>query len=439
MNYEESINYLLSFTDYEKLPGIAYTAANYNLGRMEALLAPLGNPHLGTKTIHIAGTKGKGSTAAMVASVLDNAGYRTGLYTSPHLHIIRERARINGEMISEEDFASLVTEIEPVAAEINRKAESGQLTTFELLTAVVFTYFKRNRVDFQVLEAGMGGRLDATNVAKGDVCIITSISLDHTEILGDTVEKIAFEKAGIINPGSTVINFPQPQGVTGVIKSVCRDRNAVLIQVGRDIVWERSGGDIYFQSVKMVSRKETYFVKLPLPGDFQMENAAAAALTVETMAGMGYKITAENIINGINRVSWPGRMQILQEKPFIIADGAHNDYSMRRLVESIRKYFKSKNYLVILGTSVDKDIKGMAAELAGFADRIIVTRSTHPRAASSDKIRKAFAEYNLMVQVADDVPAAIALAQSEADNDDLILITGSLFIVGEAISYFNKP
>src|SRR4030043_2399878 len=209
MDYKQAEDYILSFTDYEKMPGIAYTAANYDLRRMEKLLQPLGNPHLGTKTVHIAGTKGKGSTAAMIAKVLTTAGYKTGLFTSPHLHTLRERIRINDTMISEADFAALVTKLKPIVEKINNESVYGELTKFEILTAVVFAYFKDSQVDFQVLEVGLGGRLDATNVAKADVCVITSLSLDHTEILGDTVAKIAAEKAGIIKPGCIVVSAPQ--------------------------------------------------------------------------------------------------------------------------------------------------------------------------------------------------------------------------------------
>src|SRR4030042_1636260 len=189
MDYRQAVDYILSFTDYEKIPGIPYTSANYDLRRMEKLLQPLGNPHLGTKTVHIAGTKGKGSTAAMISRVLIASGYKTGLFTSPHLHTLRERIRISDTMISEADFAALVTKLKPIVERVNNEAAYGELTTFEILTAVVFAYFKNSQVDFQVLEVGLGGRLDATNVAKADVCVITSISLDHTEILGNTVAK----------------------------------------------------------------------------------------------------------------------------------------------------------------------------------------------------------------------------------------------------------
>lgn len=438
MNYEEAVKYLLSFTDYEKLPGITYTAANYDLGRMEMLLKPLEDPHLGTRMVHIAGTKGKGSTAAMISGILIKAGYKTGLYTSPHLLSIRERARINWEMIPEEEFASIVTEIEPIAAEINHKAEKGLLTTFEILTAMVFTWFKRNSVDFQVIEVGLGGRLDATNVARGDICIISSISLDHTEILGDTVEKIAVEKAGIIKKGSTVVNFPQAGSVTALIRNICEQKNALLLQVGTDIIWERTGGDERGQSVRLKSKAGTYDIKLPLLGDFQMENAAAAVLAAEAVVKQGSRISKRQVIDGIASVNWPGRMQLLKSRPLVIADGAHNAYSMHRAIESIKKYFNCRRVTVILGTSIDKDIDGMAKELSSFTTDIIVTRSTHPRSAPVDAIKNSLAKYGVNAKEAESVPVALQKVLSGAAENDLFLITGSLFIVGEAINYFTK-
>ncbi len=438
MNFEEAVRYIQSFTDYEKLPGITYTAANYDLTRMEMLLAPLGNPHLGTKTVHITGTKGKGSTAAMISSILAKAGYKTGLYTSPHLQTIRERARIDGVMISEAEFASIVAEIEPVATEINRKAEKGVLTTFEILTAAVFTWFKRNKVDFQVLEVGLGGRLDATNVAHGDICIITSISLDHTEILGNTVEKIAVEKAGIIKEGSIVVNFPQPEGVTAIIREACKRKNARILQAGKDITWKRTGGDFSGQSAVFKSHAGTYQIMLPLLGDFQLENAGAAIMAAEAIAGMGIKISGKQIIDGIASVDWPGRMQILKVKPLVIADGAHNAYSMRRAVESIRRYFSFSRVTVILGTSVDKDIDGIARELSSLIPKVVVTRSAHPRAATAAALEKSMEKYGVHAEEAANVAGALQKVLSEAAENDLVLVTGSLFIVGEAINYFAQ-
>jgi len=438
MNYCQAEGYLLSFTDYEKIPGIAYTAANYDLRRMKKLLQPLGNPHLETKTVHIAGTKGKGSTAAMIAKVLTTAGYKTGLFTSPHLHTLRERIRINDTMISEADFAALVTKLKPIVEKVNKESAYGALTTFEILTAVVFAYFKNSRVDFQVLEVGLGGRLDATNVAKADVCVITSISLDHTEILGNTVAKIAAEKAGIIKQGCIVVSAPQASQAAEVIRRVCRQQGARLIQVGEDITWQKTGGDLHLQTLAVESKTGNYDLTIPLLGDHQLENAATALAALEALVYLGAKISTRDIVKGFSQVSWPGRLQILSREPTVVIDGAHNDYSMRKLVEATKKLFHYNKCFVIFGTSCDKDIAGMARELKSLADTIIITSSSHPRAASTAALTREFTKLDIKVDVIESVSKALSKALAAAQKTDLILITGSLFVVAEAIDYVIK-
>jgi len=438
MDYRQTEDYILSFTDYEKIPGIAYTSANYDLRRMGKLLQPLGNPHLGTRTVHIAGTKGKGSTAAMISQVLITAGYKTGLFTSPHLHTLRERITNNGTMISEADFAALVTKLKPIVEKVNKEAAYGELTTFEILTAVVFAYFKNSQSDFQVLEVGLGGRLDATNVAKADVCVITSISLDHTEILGDTVAKIAAEKAGIIKPGCIVVSSPQVSGAAKVIRRVCRQQGARLIQVGEDITWQKTGGDLHLQTLAVKGKTGNYDLTIPLLGDHQLENAATALATLEALVYLGTKISVQDIAQGFSQVSWPGRLQILSREPMVVVDGAHNGYSMRKLVEAIKNYFNCNRCFVIFGTSCDKDITGMAREVKALADTIIITSSSHPRAASTSTLTQEFTKLDMKVDVIESVSKALSKALAVAQKTDLILVTGSLFVVAEAIDYVVK-
>ena len=437
MDYRQAEDYILSFTDYEKIPGIAYTAANYDLRRMEKLLQPLGNPHLGTKTVHIAGTKGKGSIAAMVSQVLITAGHKTGLFTSPHLHTLRERIRVNGTMISEADFAAVVTRLKPIIEKINREAAYGELTTFEILTAVVFTYFRNSQVDFQVLEVGLGGRLDATNIASADVCVISSISLDHTDILGDTVAKIAAEKAGIIKPGCIVISSPQAKEAAEVIEQACKRQGARLIEVGKAVTWQKTGGDLRHQTLKVKGNTGDYDLSIPLIGDHQLENAAAALAAVETLVGLGVRVSAQDITRGFSQVSWPGRLEILNRQPMLVVDGAHNAYSMKKLAESLQKYFQYSRCTVIFGTSCDKDIPGMARELKALADEIIVTRSSHPRAASAAILAEEFSKLGIQVKISEGLPAALSQAMAAAKKTDLVLVTGSLFVVAEAIDNFN--
>jgi dihydrofolate synthase/folylpolyglutamate synthase len=438
MNYLQAEQYILSFTDYEKIPGVAYTPANYDLRRMEKLLQPIHNPHLGTKTVHIAGTKGKGSTAAMISQVLIASGYKTGLFTSPHLHTFRERIRINGTMISKADFAALVTKLKPIVEKINNESVYGKLTTFEILTAVAFAYFKNNDVDFQVLEVGLGGRLDATNVAKADVCVITSLSLDHTEILGDTVAKIAAEKTGIIKPESIVISAPQIKEAAAVIKQVCHEQQAKLIQVGKDVTWLKTGGNLYQQTLTVKGKTGSYDLAIPLLGDHQLENATTALGALEALIYLGTKISVSNIVKGFSQVRWPGRLQILSHEPMVIVDGAHNAYSMNKLVESIKKHFNYENCFVIFGTSCDKDITGMAQEIKHLSDNITVTSSSHPRAASISILIEEFAKQGIKVDVIENVATALSKAMAVAQKTGLILVTGSLFVVAEAIEYFTR-
>jgi dihydrofolate synthase/folylpolyglutamate synthase len=438
MDYQQAEDYIFSFTDYEKMPGIAYTSANYDLRRMEKLLQPLGNPHLGTRTVHIAGTKGKGSTAAMISQTLFAAGYRTGLFTSPHLHTLRERIRINGSMISETDFATLVTELKPIVESVNKQAAFGELTTFEILTAVVFNYFKKNRVDFQVLEVGLGGRLDATNVVKPDVCVITSISLDHTDILGNSVAKIAAEKAGIVKSGCIVVNAPQADEAAHIIEQVCHQQRAKLIQVGQDVTWHKTGGDLNRQTLTVFTKSGHYDLTIPLLGDYQLENAAAALAVIEALVSLGADISSQSIARGFSHVSWPGRLQILNREPMVVVDGAHNAYSMNKLVGAVKQYFEYKRCFVIFGTSCDKDISGMAQELQPLGNHIIITSSSHPRAASVSLVAEKFNTLGFNAMAAGNITEALSKALALANNTDLILITGSLFVVAEAIDGITK-
>jgi dihydrofolate synthase/folylpolyglutamate synthase len=405
---------------------------------MEKLLQPLGNPHLGTRTVHVAGTKGKGSTAAMISQTLIAAGYRTGLFTSPHLHTLRERIRINGAMISEADFATFVTELKPIVESVNKQAAFGELTTFEILTAIVFAYFKKNCLDFQVLEVGLGGRLDATNVVKPDVCVITSLSLDHTDILGDSVAKIAIEKAGIIKPGCIVVSAPQVRNAAMVIKQVCHQQRAKLIQVGREVTWQKTSGDLYGQTLTVFSKTGNYDLTIPLLGDYQLENAAIAVAAIEALASLGSRISAQDISQGFSQVSWPGRLQILSCEPTIVVDGAHNAYSMSKLVAAVRELFNYQRCFIIFGTSCDKDILGMVQELKPLSNHIIITSSSHPRAASSSLLAEKFNSLGLKPVIVVNVAEALSKTLSLAKKTDLILITGSLFIAAEAIDYVTK-
>jgi len=438
MNYQEAVDYINSCTDYEKTP-VPHAAANYDLRRLEELLAYFDNPHLKTRSVHITGTKGKGSTAAMIASVLTAAGYRTGLYTSPHLLTVRERIRIGKELITEADFATTVEKLKSRVAEVNRRATYGTLTTFELLTAMAFLYFAGEKIDIQVLEVGMGGTYDATNIIKKpEVCIITSISYDHTDILGHTLSAIASEKSGIIKPGCTVVTAPQKREALEVIKAVCKERGARLIKAGEDITWRGISFDMNSQQLLVSGRRDSYDINIPLLGDHQMVNAATAVAALEILTEHGINIPKESFIRGLAEVNWPGRLQIIRYNPLIVIDGAHNPDSAEKLSHALEYYLHFKKAVLVIGTSSDKDITGIAAGLAPVAARVIATRSRHSRAASPERIIDEFARLHIPAESADSVPAAIDKAIAAAGNGGMVCVTGSLFVVAEALEIADR-
>ncbi len=449
MDYDQALDYIFSYTDYEKVP-MPHALGSYDLRRVEELLARLGNPHLKARSVHIAGTNGKGSTAAMIASVLTNSGYDTGLYTSPHLQTIRERFRVNESLITEEEFTVIVAKLKPEVEIVNQQATYGELTTFELLTALAFTYFGMKGVDFQVLEVGLGGKFDATNVIQPEVCVITSISLDHTEILGNSVTEIAAEKAGIIKSGSTVVLSPQTEEVVRVIEEACHKRGAELITVGRDITWQSLGtrGEQQFLEVSGIQsesgirssceKRSSYRISIPLLGGYQLENAATAVAALEVLALKGFNISRDSLISGLAQVCWPGRLQVLSRHPLLVVDGAHNPDAARRLKQSIAEYFKFKRAILIMGVSGDKDVSGVVSELRPLFDEVIITQSHHPRAMGIVQLHAVFREHGVETQLAETVAGALSLAMNIAGTQDLICVAGSLFVVAEAIEWANR-
>jgi len=432
VDYQQALDYIFSYTDYEKVP-MPHDPAFYDLRRVEEILARLGNPHLGARSIHIAGTNGKGSTAAMIASALAASGYTAGLYTSPHLHTWRERIRVNGGLISEGELAALVERLKPEVEAVNQKATYGQLTTFELLTTLGFAHFKLKGVDFQVLEVGLGGKFDATNVIQPDICIITSISFDHTEVLGSSLAEIAAEKAGIIKPGCVVVTSPQPDEVGKVIEETCFSYGVELVRVGSDVTWQGLSSNLNRQLFQVKGRLGSYELSIPLLGDYQLGNAATAVAALEVLAGKGFNISKDNIISGLAQVGWPGRFQILSHHPRLIVDGAHNPDSARRLKQSLEQYFDFDRAILVIGVSSDKDIAGIVSELAPLFDKVIITRSRHPRAMALPPIVAEFRRHGVEAQAVETVSEALSLALALAGARDLICVTGSLFVVAEAI------
>jgi dihydrofolate synthase/folylpolyglutamate synthase len=438
LNYSQAEDYLNTFTNYEQIPGVSYAGAGYSLEHLEELLRRMGNPQLAARTIHIAGTKGKGSVAAMIAQVLSGSRYGAGSYTSPHFHTLRERIAVDGHMISEAEFAAAMAEIKPFIKAMRRDTSFRQLTYFEALTALAFAYFQKKGVDFQVLEVGLGGRLDATNVVpQPSVCVITPISLDHTQILGNTLERIAREKAGIIKPGCWAVISPQPSEAALAIADICRQKEAKVVQVGKDVTWRKIAGDLQHQSLAIDGRTGNYQVSIPLLGDFQLENAATAVAVLETLSSAGFGISAANIAQGLAQVRWSGRFQILEQQPTVVIDGAHNVASMRRLVDNVKAYFPARRVLLVFGTSCDKDIPGIINELVSLSPQVILTQASHSRAAPPAALAAEFAKQGIESEIRMTIGESIARALSLARKTDVICVTGSLFVVAEALDYFS--
>jgi dihydrofolate synthase/folylpolyglutamate synthase len=433
VDYQQTIDYINGYTDYEKV-GMPHDPAFYDLRRVDELLSILGDPQRKAASIHITGTNGKGSVAVMIASSLTAAGYRTGLYTSPHFHTWRERVRVDGELISEAELARLVTELKPSLEEVNQRAKYGKLTTFEFLTALAFAYFGQRGVKFQVLEVGLGGQFDATSVVTPLVSVITPISFDHTDVLGSTLREIAAEKCGIIKPDGIVVTAPQPSEAAQVIREVCRKRRAQLLTVGKDVTWQGLSFALDGQRLRVQGRRDSYELFLPLLGEHQLVNAATAVAALEVIADNGFDISKDKVVRGFERVSWPGRFQILSRRPLLVVDGGHNIGAARSLTRSIKQYLDYKRAILVMGTSQDKDVAGLVAELAPLFDQVIVTRSQHPRALAPATLAAEFARQGVRAQLVGDVPSALLRALSLAGEKDLVCVAGSLFVVGEAMA-----
>ncbi len=433
MEYQESIDRLLSLVDYERArPSGPRQKRIFDLARMDALLERLSNPHLGTPAIHVAGTKGKGSTAAFCDAALHAAGYRTGFYSSPHMHTFRERIRLDREPVSADVFAQLVSDLWEPQEWVSENSGEGPVSLFEFMTAMAFQCFHEQGADFQTIEVGLGGRLDATNVVRPNVCVITSISMDHTEILGNTVEEIAREKAGIIKPGAAVVVGPQQLGAAPEILSVCRQRGTGAIVVGEDVTWEEIGRGPYGQSLTVRGRLDEYPLDIPLLGTHQLENAATAVAALEALSEQGYPIPKDAIARGFAAVQWPCRMEVLSRAPLVVADGAHNAYSMEALLKSLPRYFDQPGLLLIAGFSRDKSVADMVKLLAARHPRVVVTRSRHPRSAPPADLAQKFRDEGLtgVVETAS-VKEAVEYALESAGDGDLVLATGSLFVAAE--------
>jgi dihydrofolate synthase/folylpolyglutamate synthase len=427
-SYQEALDILNRLINYERSMPTAYSPETLNLDRIGQLLDRLAWPDRSFRSIHIAGTKGKGSTAAMIESILRAAGYRTGLYTSPHLHTFRERIRISGEIISKEDFVTAFEAVQSYAPEVNG------LTWFEMVTAIAFQAFDQAQIDIGVIEVGLGGRFDATNVITPIVSVITSLSMDHMNLLGDTLEKIAFEKAGIIKPGIPIVSASQRFIAMRVIARVAKERSARLIAVDNQVTYKvidaSLDGQIFeFSSNDPKQPFPTITASIPLLGTHQIINAATAITAVRVAREQNLSIDDEAIQRGLSQVKWPGRLEILSRDPLLIVDGAHNADSAEKLVHALRNIFGDRSWTLIIGISADKDIPKILDALLSIATRVFVTRARSARATDVETLAAQVRQRGAEPLVANDVASALELAL--ADHNPII-VTGSLFTVADA-------
>lgn len=417
-SYLDALTYFYSYANYNPAD-----ASNWSLDRLKGLLARLGDPHKQFPSLLIAGTKGKGSTAAMAESILRQAGYKTGLYTSPHLHSFRERIRLGGKAISEAQVVALARHLKPYFE------DTPNLTAFELITAVAFVAFAEAKIDAAVLEVGLGGRLDATNSVDPAVAVITSISYDHMQILGDTLTLIAREKAGIIRPGALVVSAPQYDEAMRMIEQVCEDHRARLVLVGRD--WQWQPGDFNFEGQSFRVCEQDYW--LPLMGEHQLVNAVTAMASVAGFVERtGLAVAPEAVQAGLAQVNWLGRLELLQHDPFLVVDSAMNGDSAEKLIQALQRHFPGRPITFIFGASSDHPIRDMLNAILPQAARVLTVASRHPRAEKAERLAALAAELGYPAVPLPDVPAALEQALVESSPDDLICVTGSLFLVAGA-------
>ncbi len=425
MNCKEALRYLDSFIDYEK---IGYKSRElFDLKRIRRLAQVFENPQDSFPAIHIAGTKGKGSIAAFISNILKEAGFTVGLYTSPHLTDGRERIKINNEMINEDDLAFHAGEIK---RKLDRENHGFSPTFFEIYTLLAFNYFRVKKINYGVIEAGLGGRLDATNIIEPLVSVISPISYDHTHILGNSLEEIAIEKSGIIKKGCVSISAPQENPALEIIREKCKSLNVELILVGENIS---------FCEIKHDSEREIFDLKgilgnyegcvSRLLGRHQIINAACAAGIAESLRRRGVKISDESIKKGIEETENSGRCEIIARNPYIILDGAQNRASANALKETIGRNFDYKKLILILGVSKKKDIKGIIEELSSLSDVLILTKANIERAEEPRAIARFIKKKDVILT--DSVTEALRRARALASAEDMILVTGSFFVIGE--------
>lgn len=443
MNYKDTLQYINN---------IAKFGVNLGLERTEKILELLGNPHKKIKAVHVAGTNGKGSITVMISRVLMEAGFKVGMYTSPYLEEFEERIQINGKNISHDDLSRVVTKVSEVVDKVLQLGYDNP-TEFEVITCAMLYYFWEKKVEIAVIEVGLGGRFDSTNVmvpfAKeygGGVMasVIASISYDHMNILGDTLEKIAYEKAGIIKKGIPVILYPQTESVEKVIEKVCEEKGSELLKVpvnSSNFIGENkidSGSREYVQQVKIATKKSNYDIKLSLLGKHQLLNCAAALFTIEQLSKYNILVDKSSILRALNSVTWKGRLEVMGRNPLVVVDGAHNIQGISMLKENIRRYFQYNDMILILGILADKEVEKIVKTIVPLAKRVMAVTPKDKRGQIAGKLKTIIEKYNSNCEDFNDYEKAYRKALSYCNREDLILVCGSLYMVGDMRKIIKK-
>lgn len=439
--YDSALKYLFSQTDYEQMLRVRYNRDTFSLDRMRKLLKNLGNPHDKIRTVHIAGTKGKGSTCTMLAQMLSASGLKVGLYVSPHINDVRERITINNEMITQAGLTRLICQMEPL---IDKMADDKP-TFFEIFTAMAFVYFANEKVDIAVIETGLGGRLDSTNVLKPTLCGLTNISYDHMHQLGNSLAEIATEKGGILKKNITAISVQQEPEAKRVLKKIARDTQANLLFTGDDIEFsyrvESSRQDGCHTRVCLTTPRSRFeHLPVPLLGEHQALNCGLALAMLDQLKAQGVKIDDQKAMAGLAAVHLPGRMEMIQKDPRILVDGAHNAASVSALMRAIGQHIPYDSMVMIFGCAADKDISGMMEQIATGADKVIFTKAaSNPRAADPRELAEVYEEKcGRVAQVCESMPMALRIANSAVSREDLICVTGSFYLVGEMKAHLKS-
>jgi len=419
MNYIQSVAYI---------HGLMESRIELRLEHTRALLSMLGNPGSNLRFIHVAGTNGKGSVCAMISSILQDSGYKLGLFTSPHLNRFEERISINGNPIKEEEVVALVKRIKPLVEEM--KNSIGEPTFFEVVTTMALSYFAEKNVKFAVLEVGLGGRLDATNVVTPLVSVITNVEMDHQHILGDSIIEITKEKAGIIKDNGILVTGADGMALE-IIKGVCKDKNSELILFDRDIRYKKLNSCPEGQEFDLEGILDYKKLHITLLGEHQLFNASLAVGAIQTLKRRGISVRENSVRKGLKKARWPGRLEILRRKPFIVIDGAHNPAGIRALRKAVSDLFAYRKMILVIGVSKRKAVSEMVEDISPLADIVIVTRF-EGNSEEPELIAREFKRNGKEVILKNRIPSAINYALSLAGEGDLVLITGSLFTVAEA-------